>query len=86
MPEGTTQMGLVYRCPVCGAEVTVVSPQTGDFSPVCCNRPMVQRPGRVVFYFCSRCGAELAVVHEGDLAQFEPICCGIAMIKRRPAA
>ena len=76
--------GLVYRCPVCGAEIAIIALKIGAFSPRCCNRPMVPRSRHLVFYLCEICGIEVAVLAEGDGA-FTPVCCNEAM-KRLPAA
>lgn len=31
----------IYRCPVCGSEITVISGFSRSFSPVCCNTDML---------------------------------------------
>lgn len=74
-----TTMGLVYRCPICGAEVTVLAAKMGRFGPRCCGKNMMLTPRRLVMYFCPHCGAEIAVVcaGEGDL---RPRCCGQDML------
>ena len=70
--------GLVYRCPVCGAELAIVSKQTGDFHPRCCNVLMEPKPDRLIFYRCPRCGSELMHINQGNTA-FKPRCCNIEM-------
>jgi predicted RNA-binding Zn-ribbon protein involved in translation (DUF1610 family) len=77
-------LGRVYRCPVCGAELTVVSFNTGDFAPRCCNVAMEAKPDRAVFYWCPVCGAMLTVMRERRGGAFAPRCCHTAM--RRWAA
>ena len=76
--------GLLYRCPVCGAEVAVLADSHGDFRPRCCNTDMVPTWQRLIFYVCPVCHAEIAVFvqpHEN----FIPRCCNTPMI-RQPAA
>ena len=70
--------GLVYRCNICGAEVTVLAFDMGRFAPRCCNAPMQPREGRAEFYQCPVCGAELAVVKPGT-GEFRPRCCNTDM-------
>jgi endogenous inhibitor of DNA gyrase (YacG/DUF329 family) len=77
MKAGITD-GTVYRCPVCGAEVAVLSANSDHFTPRCCNRFMVATRQRAVFYYCPVCGAELMVVRKGKGA-FAPHCCNTAM-------
>ncbi|MHC4481684.1 MAG: hypothetical protein ACYS8K_07010 [Planctomycetota bacterium] len=73
-------LGLTYRCPVCGAEVSVLGRSSGEFAPRCCNMPMVALPRRVAFYFCPVCGVQIAVLKPGDGA-FEPRCCNREMVR-----
>jgi desulfoferrodoxin-like iron-binding protein len=68
----------MFRCAVCGAEVTVLRPVAGDFKPVCCNRPMEPRDLRAVFYRCPVCGAEIAIINPGAPG-FRPRCCNTDM-------
>ena len=72
--------GLVYRCPICGAEVLVLAPKIGAFEPRCCNTAMLPRPQRVVFYRCPVCGAEIAVLKQGE-GKFLPRCCNVDMVR-----
>jgi endogenous inhibitor of DNA gyrase (YacG/DUF329 family) len=71
--------GLVYYCPACGAEVTVLTRSRGAFEPRCCNRPMEPRPGRLHFYYCPVCGAEVVVLNDTG-GRFEPRCCNRPMV------
>ena len=71
---GNSPKGMVYRCELCGAELIVLGGAMGRFEPVCCDRPMVARDGRVVFYVCELCGAEIAVLKAGE-GEFLPNCC-----------
>ena len=70
--------GRVYRCPICGAELTVLAVGPGDFAPRCCNTAMRPQTRRLVFYRCPVCGAEVAVLVDGT-GPFEPRCCNTAM-------
>jgi desulfoferrodoxin-like iron-binding protein len=70
--------GRVYRCPVCGAELTVLVTADGAFEPRCCNTAMRPLSRTLTFYRCPVCGAEVAVLVEGT-GQFEPRCCNTAM-------
>jgi len=70
--------GLVYRCPVCRAELVVLGYRMGRFAPRCCNVDMVPMRQRVVFYVCPVCGAEIAVLRRGG-RNFAPRCCNTAM-------
>ena len=75
--------GAIYVCPVCGAEIIVLAPCQGCFTPRCCNQPMALRPRRVKFYVCPVCGAEIAALHQAHSVDFHPRCCGQDM---QPAA
>ena len=66
--------GLVYRCPLCGAEVVVLARRFGTFTPRCCNRDMVPLRHKLTFYVCPVCGVEVAVVKMGSRS-FTPRCC-----------
>jgi desulfoferrodoxin-like iron-binding protein len=71
--------GRIYHCNVCGSELMIASPSTGQFEPVCCNQPMVRTARRAQFYFCTVCGSELAVLSPGD-GEFRPRCCDRDMV------
>jgi DNA-directed RNA polymerase subunit RPC12/RpoP len=71
--------GAVYRCEICGAEVTVLARQTDRFHPRCCNTDMVPKGSPVAFYLCPLCGAEIAVLKSGG-REFLPRCCNRAMV------
>ena len=70
--------GLVYRCEVCGAEVSVIAHRMGVFAPKCCNKEMVCLARQLAFYRCEICGAEVAVVKKGT-GVFTPRCCNEEM-------
>lgn len=77
--KGSNKLGVVYRCSVCGAEVSVVKDSEGHLSPVCCDVPM-EVTGRVsVVYHCPRCGSEVMVVM-GEPRNLEPHCCDTKML------
>jgi len=71
--------GRVYRCPVCGAELTVLGSKVGRFKPRCCNTDMELSPGKLQFYICPVCGAEVALLGTHADA-FAPRCCNTAML------
>ncbi len=77
--------GQVWRCPVCGAEVSVIRAGRGALAPRCCNRPMELLARRHATYCCPICGSEVMVIREGSNAP-EPRCCNRAMLRRRLAA
>ncbi len=77
--------GTLYRCPVCGAEATVLAERIGEFRPRCCNREMAPLGERVAFYYCPVCGAEIAVIKQGE-GRFEPWCCNRPMVRERAEA
>jgi hypothetical protein len=72
--------GTLFRCPVCGAEIVMLSRRQGDFQPRCCNREMQPLARRVVFYVCPVCRAEIAVLIEGR-GILQPRCCNRDMIR-----
>lgn len=85
MSAATNPRGLVYRCPVCGAELIVVGTRMGAFEPYCCNKPMRVMSRRVVFYRCPVCGAEVAVLRKAK-GVFDPHCCNRVMVEESRAA
>ena len=84
-PEQSNLLGQVYRCPVCGAEVSVVRGALGALAPRCCNRQMLLLTQRHATYACPVCGSELMVIREGA-GPLAPRCCNTPMICRRRAA
>jgi desulfoferrodoxin-like iron-binding protein len=78
-------VGQVYRCEVCGAEVSVIKGGEGELAPQCCNEPMSLLPELHRSYFCPVCGAELLVLHEGA-GELAPRCCNEPMVARKRAA
>ncbi|HKZ46737.1 MAG TPA: hypothetical protein VJ202_05080 [Thermodesulfobacteriota bacterium] len=74
---GVISLGRVYRCPVCGAELSVIRGGKGSLLPVCCNTEMVQLKTINHVYVCSVCGGELMVIKGGE--NLQPICCNKKM-------
>jgi endogenous inhibitor of DNA gyrase (YacG/DUF329 family) len=74
--------GKVYRCPICGAEVTVLAHECGEFHPVCCNVPMTLEERTLVFYVCPHCRSEVTLTEGFNESAFAPMCCNAAMIKQ----
>ena len=77
--------GRVYRCPVCGAELTVIYSGTGRLGAICCNRPMELLGQVSPIYRCPLCGAELTVINQGPTDRLAPVCCNCPMELRRAA-
>jgi len=71
-------VGSVYRCPVCGAELSLIRPGGGHLAPVCCNRNM-ELLGKVsTVYHCSVC--RCAVMHIVDRGgKLSLLCCNKSM-------
>ena len=59
---GIASTGRVYRCGVCGAEITILVSTHGEFVPRCCNTDMHVQWERVTFYQCSVCGSQIVVL------------------------
>lgn len=72
--------GLVCRCPLCGAEIAIISYRMGEFKPRCCNTDMIPQRRKLTFYRCEVCATEIAVLGE-ESSTFEPICCNTAMVR-----
>jgi len=82
-PQNT--VGQVYRCLVCGAEVTVIEGTRGELAPRCCNEPMRLLPQLHRAFRCPVCGAEIIVVHQGP-GPLTPQCCNEPMEVIKAAA
>ena len=65
--------------------MAILAWRVGAFTPRCCNVSMQPRERRLVFYRCEVCGAEIAVLREGE-GVFEPSCCNEPMKRETPAA
>ncbi len=83
--SATSPRGMVYRCPICGAEITVLAQGMDEFCPRCCNRDMTALKRRVAFYICPVCGAEITVLRPGG-GEFAPRCCNRPMELEAEAA
>ena len=82
MPDkGKNMLGQVYKCPVCGAELSVIRNGNGRLKPICCNTEMTALEAINTIYACSVCFSELMVIRGGK--NLEPICCNKKMIKKR---
>jgi len=78
----TAVRGMVYWCPVCGAEIGVIAARHGEFQPRCCNKPMETLPRRLSFFICPVCGAEIGLVKDGK-GRLLPRCCNTEMLLER---
>ena len=81
----TSFTGQVYRCPVCGAEVSVIARGDGSLAPRCCNRTMALLSIRHDSYYCPVCGSEIMVLKRGT-GDLVPVCCNQEMDLRAAAA
>ena len=77
----SVELGTVYRCPVCGAEVSLIRGGTGVLAPICCNVAMEATGRTNPAYFCTECGSEIMVV-AGEPDNLEPVCCNKPMSRR----
>ncbi len=80
MRSGSTS-GNVYRCPICGAELSVIRSGRGHLSPICCNKRMELIESINPVYLCQVCHCEVMhiVVKGGRL---NPTCCNQPMMRR----
>jgi len=78
------KLGQVYRCFVCGAEVSVIRRASGELAPRCCNEPMHLLPQRHQVYRCPVCGAELVIIRTGA-GPLTPRCCNTPMVSLKMA-
>jgi competence CoiA-like predicted nuclease len=74
----TITRGAVYRCPVCGAELSVVITGSRKLGPRCCNTLMVLTERINAVYVCPVCGSELMLV-SGDTKGLQLVCCNRPM-------
>ena len=79
--ERKAVQGQVFRCLVCGAEVTVVRRGGCLPTPHCCNRLMVLEPRLARVFYCVNCGAEVTVIREGGCIP-TPRCCNRPMLPK----
>ena len=73
-------VGQVYRCRVCGSEVTLIRAGGAEPTPFCCNQPMVRDEVEPVYY-CAICGAEVTVIRDGH-GELTPYCCNQLMQRK----
>jgi len=78
MKSDRNALGSVYRCPVCGAELSVIKGGVGKLKPICCNTEMVLLKEINTVYFCSVCFSELILI-KGSPENLQPICCNKKM-------
>jgi desulfoferrodoxin-like iron-binding protein len=78
-------VGQVFRCPICGAEVSVIRSADGKLAPRCCNQPMELLSTHHESFRCPVCGAEIMVIRRGRGA-LTPRCCNEPMVAREVAA
>ncbi len=74
-------VGCVYRCPVCGAELSVIASGSGILEPICCNRKMELQERINPVYLCSSCGSELMLIVDKG-GKLEPLCCNQKMNRK----
>jgi len=74
MSEIRNKKGLIFFCPVCGAEITVICDGKGHLGPMCCNMKMVAKGSVTTFFSCARCGAEVMILTLG-VGNTTPKCC-----------
>ena len=79
--DAPARFGQVFRCPICGAEVTVIRAGHGGPTPRCCNRYMMLKREHAAGYRCLLCGSEVVVIRQGD-GELRPRCCNRDMIRR----
>lgn len=72
--KSDNKLGSVYRCPVCGAEVSVIRHGKGSLCPYCCDVPMESVDIINTIYRCSLCGSEVMNI-KGGKGTLEPFCC-----------
>ncbi|HHL39390.1 MAG TPA: hypothetical protein ENJ37_02680 [Deltaproteobacteria bacterium] len=77
--------GSVLRCPVCGAELSIVLPGGGRLAPRCCNEPMELTDRINPVFVCSVCGCELMHI-AGPGRRLAPRCCNEPMEPLNAAA
>ena len=81
MSERKAVAGQVFRCLLCGAEVTVVRAGSSLPTPRCCNRFMVPETRLARVFYCLNCGAEVTVIREGGCVP-TPRCCNRVMLPK----
>ncbi|MEE8574211.1 MAG: hypothetical protein V3T30_02260 [Thermodesulfobacteriota bacterium] len=72
--------GSVFRCPICGAEVSVMRRGKSAPGPHCCNEPMELIEEINAIYRCPVCKSEIMVIAEMSKS-LNSKCCNRKMIK-----
>ncbi len=81
--NSTVVLGRLFRCEICGSEMLVLNPATGELDLHCCNQPMDPIDPPVPIYHCDLCGAEAAALRS-DGGELEMICCNQPMNQLEP--
>jgi desulfoferrodoxin-like iron-binding protein len=77
--KSADKLGSVYRCPVCGAEVSVMRHGGGSLGPFCCNVAMELTDTINRIFRCTLCASEVMAIKEGE-GTLEPFCCDNLMV------
>lgn len=78
--RSASRLGSVYRCPVCGAEVSVIRHGKGSLGPVCCDEAMELADQINTIFRCTLCATEIMTIKEEPEATLEPFCCDKLMV------
>ncbi|MBI5048836.1 MAG: hypothetical protein HZB54_07810 [Deltaproteobacteria bacterium] len=78
MISDKNMIGHVYRCHICGAEVSVIKGSNGRLKPVCCNTEMIMLKTINAVYVCSVCFSEIMVIKD-NTKNLQPSCCNNKM-------
>jgi predicted RNA-binding Zn-ribbon protein involved in translation (DUF1610 family) len=79
--RSANKLGSVYRCPVCGAEVSIMRHGEGSLGPYCCNVAMELTDQINLIFRCPLCGTEIMAIKETEVGKLEPYCCDNLMMK-----
>ncbi len=77
--RSASRLGSVYRCPVCGAEVSVIRHGKGSLGPYCCDVAMELTDQINTIFRCTLCATEVMTIKETE-SKLEPFCCDKLMI------
>ena len=78
--KGKPRVGSVYRCPICGAELSVIRMgKSSGLHPHCCNEPMEFVGSINPTFRCGVCGSEVMCV-SGESEKLELSCCNGQMM------
>ncbi len=73
--RSANKLGSVYRCPVCGAEVSVIRHGKGVLGPYCCDEAMELIEQINTISRCTLCASEIMTIKEEPKGKLEPFCC-----------